>query len=149
MATANSNYILTKPKTTPPQRPLSSKTTFGLSIELMKGIKEFNASFQFVAILTPHMLADPPHKHNDCDEILFFISADPDNPHDLGGEMEIALGDEWEKQVINTSAVLCIPAGLTHCPVYARRVDRPFYFGHVLLASSYGSSAIEETGISP
>jgi hypothetical protein len=147
-ATAYNKYVLTKPKTTPMQRPLSSKTTFGLSAELMKGIKQFDASFQFVAILTPHVLADPPHKHN-CDEILFFMSADPDNPHDLGGEMEIALGDEWEKQVINTSAILCIPAGLTHCPVYARRVDRPFYFGHLLLASSYGSSAIDETGVTP
>ena len=148
MAESYSKYVLTKPKTTPAQRPATSKATFGLSEELMANIKKFDTNFQFVAILSPHVLADPPHKHN-CDELLFFISADPDNPHDLGGEMEIAIGDEWEKHVINTSAVLCLPAGLTHCPVYARRVDRPFYFGHLLLASSYGSSAINETGVTP
>jgi hypothetical protein len=31
-----------------------------------------------------------------------------------------------------------------HCPVYMKRVDKPFYFGHCLLASKYGSSATPE-----
>ncbi len=144
--TTYSKYVLTKPKTKIPERPPTSRTTFGLSAELMEGIKHFDTNFQFVAILRPHTLADPPHKH-DCDELLFFISADPDNPHDLGGEMEVALGDEWEKHVVTTSAVICIPAGVNHCPIYVRKVDRPFYFGHLLMQASYASSAMEETGM--
>jgi hypothetical protein len=141
--TVYGKYVLTKPKTKLTERPETSRATFGLSAELMEGIKQFDTSFQFVAILAPHVLADPPHRHN-CDELLFFISADPDNPHDLGGEVEIALGDEWEKHVVSTSAVICLPKGVAHCPVYVRKVDRPFYFGHLLLASSYGSSAMDE-----
>jgi len=134
-------YVLTEPKVKMLERKPTSKPTFGLSKELMDGIKKFNTNFNFVAILAPHVLADPPHKH-DCDELLFFISADPENTTDLGGEVEIALGDEWEKHVITTSAIICLPRGMAHCPVYVRKVERPFYFGHLLMASSYGSSAM-------
>jgi hypothetical protein len=111
-----------------------------LSEELMSGFPKFDCNFNFVAILGPHVLADPPHKH-DCDELLFFISADPENTADLGGEVEVALGEEWEKHVITTSAVICLPKGVHHCPVYVRKVDRPFYFGHLLLAAAYGTDA--------
>ena len=133
-------YVLKEPRVTVPPRKPTSVTTFGLSEELMSGFTKLDVNFNFVAILGPHVLADPPHKH-DCDELLFFISTDPQNTHDLGGEVEIALGEEWEKQVIDTSAIVCLPKGLQHCPVYVRKVDRPFYFGHLLLASSYGSNA--------
>jgi hypothetical protein len=139
--TTYGNYVLTEPKVKIIERKQSSKPTFGLSEELMDGIKKFNTNFNFVAILAPHVLVDPPHKH-DCDELLFFISTDPENTTDLGGEVEIALGDEWEKHVITTSAIICLPRGLAHCPVYVRKVERPFYFGHLLMASSYRSSAM-------
>ena len=127
---------------------MTSNPTFGLSQELMAGIKHFDTNFNFVAILAPHVLADPPHQH-DCDEILFFISTDPENTTDLGGEVEIALGDEWEKHVITTSAIICLPAGVMHCPVYVRKVERPFYFGHLLMAASYASSAMAEESRNP
>ena len=139
--TTYGNYILTEPKVKIIERKQTSKPTFRLSEELMDGIKKFNTNFNFVAILAPHVLVDPPHKH-DRDELLFFISTDPENPIDLGGEVEIALGDEWEKHVIKTSAIICLPRGMAHCPVYVRKVERPFYFGHLLMASSYGSSAM-------
>jgi hypothetical protein len=133
-------YVLKEPKVNPPVRKLAENPTFGLSEELMSGFARLDCNFNFVAHLAPHVLFDPPHQH-DCDEILFFIGTDPENPNDLGGEMEIALGDEWEKHVINTPAIICIPKGLPHCPVYVRRVDRPFYFGHLLLAAKYNNVA--------
>ena len=125
------------------EKKVTFKPTFGLSQDLMVGIKQFDTNFNFVAVIGPHVLADPPHKH-DCDEILFFMSASPDDPTYLGGEVEVARGDEGKKQVITTSAVICLPAGVAHCPIYVRKVDRPFYFGHLLMAGSYGSSAMAE-----
>jgi hypothetical protein len=133
-------YVLKEPKVTFLPRKATSMPTFGLSEELMSGFQKIDCNFNFVAILAPHVLADPPHKHN-CDELLFFISTDPENTADLGGEVEIALGEEWEKHVITTSAIICLPGGIQHCPVYVKKVDRPFYFGHLLLAYKYGSDA--------
>jgi hypothetical protein len=132
-------YVLKEPRINLTQKKKTDNPTFGLSEELMADFTKLDINFNVVGILGSYVLADPPHKHN-CDEILFFMSADPDDPDNLGGEVEIAMGDEWEKHTINTSAVICIPAGVQHCPVFAKKVDRPFYFGHLLLAASYNSS---------
>ncbi len=133
-------YVLKEPKINlPPKKP-----TEAFIVSLMEGnipgLPKIDCNFNFVVVLAPHVLADPPHKH-DCDELLFFISTDLNNPVDLGGEVEIALGEEWEKNVINTSGIICLPKGVQHCPIYVKRVDRPFVFGHCLLASKYGSDA--------
>ncbi len=132
-------YIFTDPKGKgPPVRKIDEQG-INLGEELVAAIGGFNINFNFVGQLAPHVLGDPPHKH-DVDELLFFIPGDPSIAPNLGGEMEIALGDEWEKHTINTAAIVCIPRGLPHCPVYVKRVDKPFYFGHCLLAPKYGSS---------
>jgi hypothetical protein len=133
-------YVMREPKINLPPRKPTETFAVTLSPEAMAGLPKIECNFNFVGVLAPHVLADPPHKH-DCDEILFFISADPQNPDELGGEIEIALGDDWEKNSINTSAVICLPKGVQHCPMYVKKVDRPFYFGHLLLQSSYGSNA--------
>jgi hypothetical protein len=143
-----SQYVLKEPRISPMAKKTTSAMTFGLSADLMQGFEKLDCNFNFVAVLGPHVLADPPHKH-DCDEILFFISTDPENTADLGGEVEIALGEEWEKHVITSSAIICLPKGVNHCPVYVRKVDRPFYFGHLLLASQYGSNATPAGETSP
>ncbi len=132
-------YVLKEPKSTIPPKKPTQVQTFGLSEELMSGFQKLECNFNFVGVLAPHVLADPPHKH-DCDELLFFISTDPEHTSDLGGEVELALGEDWEKQIITTSAIVCLPAGVQHCPMYVRKVDRPFYFGHLLMASSYKSN---------
>jgi hypothetical protein len=68
---------------------------------------------------------DKPHKH-DWDEYLGFIGTNPDDPLDLGGEVELYLGGE--KHVITKTSMVFCPAGLEHCPVYFRRVDSPIWF---------------------
>ena len=69
-------------------------------------------------------LEDKPHVHDD-DEIIGFFGSDPANPHDLGGEIEMWIEDE--KQVITKSALLFVPAGMKHCPLILKRVDRPIF----------------------
>ena len=131
-------YILREPKGDP--RPLETEEWgVGISSKIIGDVGKFNCNFNFLAILGPHMLPDPPHDH-DCDEFLFLIPASYENWPELGGEVELALGEGWEKQTITTAAVVCLPRGLMHCPVYMKSVDRPFYWGHMLPTSTYISS---------
>jgi hypothetical protein len=68
-----------------------------------------------------------PHTH-DYDEVLAVFGTDLNNPHDLGGELEIWLGDE--KHTITKSALIFIPKGLQHGPTKFIKLDRPvFHFG--------------------
>ena len=65
-----------------------------------------------------------PHTH-DFDEFISFFGTNWDDPHDLCGEIEFWLEDE--KFVMTESFLVYIPAGIKHCPLIARRVDRPIF----------------------
>ena len=68
-----------------------------------------------------------PHTHKDP-EILVALGTDPDNPKELGAEIELCMGPEMEKDIITTSTLVYIPANFIHCPFRITRVDRPFLF---------------------
>ena len=72
------------------------------------------------------------HKHP-ADEIMFFIGNDPENPEDLGGEVDIMMGDEVH--TINKTAAVFVPKDLPHAPIWYRRVDRPHMFIGFLIGS--------------
>ena len=65
-----------------------------------------------------------PHTH-DFDEILAFFGSNPEDYHDLCGELELWLGDE--KHILTKSCMVFIPKGLTHCPLVLRRIDKPIF----------------------
>jgi hypothetical protein len=64
------------------------------------------------------------HAH-DFDEVIGFFGTDPADPHNLYGEIELWLGDE--KHILTKSCLIFVPAGLKHCPLIIRRVDRPVF----------------------
>lgn len=66
----------------------------------------------------------PAHTH-DFDEILGFYGSDPQNPRDLGGEVELWMEDE--KHIMTESFLVYIPAGMKHCPLQINRIDRPMF----------------------
>lgn len=71
----------------------------------------------------PRTIAEP-HTH-DFDEVLCFFGTDFNDPHELNAEIEFWLGDE--KHIINKSAIIFIPKGLSHCPLIYKRVDKPIF----------------------
>jgi hypothetical protein len=81
------------------------------------------------------------HTH-DCDEILGLSGSDMDNLDELGGEVELWLEDE--KYIITRSCLIFIPKGMKHCPMFVRRVDRPFFFFGSLKGKNYDRSWEEE-----
>ena len=64
------------------------------------------------------------HTH-DSDEIIGFFGNNSEDPYDLGGEIEIWL--EEEKHILTRSSLIFVPAGMKHCPLILRRVDRPIF----------------------
>jgi hypothetical protein len=90
------------------------------------------SNFYFVHWVLPHnepflRFGHPPHIHKNP-ELLFHIGSDPDNPQDLGAEVEMYMGPEMEKHVITESCVVFIPANFVHCPHRFIRSRRPWIF---------------------
>ena len=80
-----------------------------------------------------------PHIHehsHDYDEIVLHIGSDPDNPEDLGAEIEFVVGGE--PLIINKTSALFVPKGVKHGPLTWKRVDRP----HIQMAIVLGGGTL-------
>lgn len=80
----------------------------------------------------------PAHTH-DFDEIIAFFGSDPNNPRDLGGEVELWMGGE--KHIITKSCLVFVPKDVEHCPLSINRVDRPIFHFTAGTGGKYISSA--------
>lgn len=99
--------------------------------DVVPGAFHMNTSWFLKAAAT---LENVPHSH-DNPEIVGFFSCDPQNPHDLGAEVEFWLEDE--KQTITKSAMIFVPPHMVHCPMILRRVDRPIFHFTVVINGLY------------
>ncbi len=99
--------------------------------DVVEGSFHMNTSWFLKASTTTE---DVPHTH-DSDEIIAFFGSDPDNPYDLGGEVEIWLEDE--KHILTTSSLIFVPRGMKHCPLILNRVDRPIFHFTVVTEGQY------------
>jgi hypothetical protein len=82
----------------------------------------------------------PAHVH-EYDEVVGFIGGDPDNPQDLGGEIDFWMDDE--KYTLTKSCLVYCPKGLKHCPLHVVRADRPILFLAVSVSDRYYRTVIE------
>lgn len=69
-----------------------------------------------------------PHIH-DIDEIIFLISSDVNDPWNLDGEVDFWF--EHEKYTITKTAMIYVPAGVQHAPLWFRVVNRPIISGTI------------------
>jgi mannose-6-phosphate isomerase-like protein (cupin superfamily) len=65
------------------------------------------------------------HSHP-FDEYLLFIGTNPEDQFDLGGEIEMWVGDE--KRMLTKTTAVFVPAGVPHCPLVIHKIDRPIIF---------------------
>ena len=99
-----------------------AKRILWMDENVVEGAFHMNTAWYLKAAAT---LEDKPHVHEDDDEIIGFFGNDANTPNDLGGEIEMWIEDE--KHIITKSAMLFVPAGMKHCPLILRRVDRPIF----------------------
>ena len=89
--------------------------------------------------VTEPCVVSAKHAH-DYDELLYFIGGNPLNFFEFGAEAELLLGEEDEKHIIDTTAVIYVPKGLMHCPINFRKVDKPVMFMHICASPAYTRS---------
>jgi len=83
----------------------------------------------------PHIFE---HTHDKYDEVVLHIGSNPNNPEDLGGEIEFTIGGE--KLIFDRTSALFVPTGVKHGPVTWRKVTRP----HLQMAIVLGAGTKAE-----
>ena len=81
-----------------------------------------------------------PHVH-DVGEIVAFYGSDPENPHELNGEIIFYIGGE--KHVFTKSCMVYLPAGLEHGPLFIQKADRPIFHFSCVMQSTYSADVTE------
>ncbi len=99
----------------------------------------FPVEVQLLCITEPTAFPHPPHSH-DGDEIFFIFGSNPQNYYDFDAEIEIYLGEEREKHIVDTTSIIYMPKGLLHGPVAITKVNKPFQWMHVLFSPKYDMS---------
>ncbi len=84
--------------------------------------------------------AGETHPFNEC---LVFAGLDPKDPNYLGAEVEVALGKNYEKYLINVPSIVCVPKDLPHGPIVTKKVEKPFAFYSIGLAGDYQATKLK------
>lgn len=79
-----------------------------------------------------------PHAH-DFDQFFCFMGT-PEDQRVFDGDVELYLGEEETKNIINSASVVYVPKGMVHCPIIWKRVSQPMMFINIVLISSYTRS---------
>jgi hypothetical protein len=114
-------YVVTIPFHKTPAGPL-----FATGAEVLGGLK-LNVIYACAYQTGITGLSTKPHVHK-YDEAVFFIGTDPMHLDELGAEVEISIGEQGkeEKHTFDKPTVLVAPAGLYHCPIVTKRLDKPY-----------------------
>lgn len=88
------------------------------------------------------VVVDKGHTHK-FGEVVTFFGSNPEDPSDLCGEIEFGLGDEMH--TITKSCIIYVPAGIQHCPLIIKKLDRPvFHFATATDVNYKGPHEMEE-----
>lgn len=112
--------------------------TFAPRIRFFSGDNFGQINFSLVrnCISGPLLMEEKPHAHS-YDQFLCFFGGNPMNVKEFSAEVELSLGQEGEKHIINAATIVHIPKGLVHCPLNFKRVDKPIIFMNVALTPRY------------
>jgi hypothetical protein len=105
-----------------------------LSNDLVPNCDVFMDYRWFIDLPVPNSVI-PEHVH-DYPEIIFHIGSDPENPEDLGGEIEMGVGGE--SLTFNRTTALFLPSGTSHGPFTWKKFTRP----HLQIAIVLGGGTI-------
>jgi hypothetical protein len=96
----------------------------------------FPIEMQLLCLKKPGVMIEKPHAH-EVDELFFIFGGDPQNYFEFGAVIEIMMGEEQERHIVDKTTIIYIPKGVVHCPIRTLKVDKPVQWMHVLFQGKY------------
>ena len=98
------------------------------------GAFQMNTAWYLSASDVRPLLKHDEHVH-EHDEMIGFIGSNPDDPYDLGAEIEIGINGELHR--LTKSSIIFMPAGMKHLPLSIISLERPVLHFSISLNGSY------------
>lgn len=106
--------------------------------KVVPGAFQMNTSWYHHASDCRPLRGHDEHVH-EFDELIGFIGSNPDDPYDLGAEIEVGIGGELHR--LTKSSMIFMPAGMKHLPLSIISLDRPVLHFSISMASYYGGTS--------
>jgi hypothetical protein len=113
----------------------------------LEGLSASGDEMDADCILTHHVFYKPEyvlkqsHYHDDFMQVLCFLGTNPMDVRDFGGAViELCLGKEEEKYIIDSPAIVPLPKGMPHGPLYFKKLPKPVIFLEIMLTRKYHSN---------
>jgi hypothetical protein len=88
------------------------------------------------AIHKPFFALKEPHTHP-YDEFVCLLGSNAMDLNEFDAEVEFYMGQEQEKYVIKTAAVIYCPANFPHCPMNFKVVNKPIVVLTINMGNEY------------
>jgi hypothetical protein len=98
-----------------------------------------NFSFGYYSKLGAYQSEAPVHPYDTC---LAFVGLDSTRPDYLGAEIEISLGENFERYEFDVPTIVCVPKSLPIGPIVAKKVERPYAHYEIGLRGEYGATKL-------
>jgi hypothetical protein len=109
----------------------------GLTLDINKYFPECPKYWLRWNLITKPWIMEPePHSH-DFDQVWHIFGADSSDISDFRAEIEMSLGAEGQKYTITTPKIVYVPAGLVHCPVNFKKVEKPIIWLNMAFTDAY------------
>jgi mannose-6-phosphate isomerase-like protein (cupin superfamily) len=99
---------------------------------------QYNVGFQI--FVKPFFLDRDPHRHS-VDEYLIFLGGTFPNVFDFDANIEFTLGQlgvDAEVYSVTKPTIIRVPAGVYHCPLNFKSVNKPVFFQAALMQDMFG-----------
>lgn len=99
---------------------------------VVEGAFQMNTAWYFAVPEIDPVFKEHVHAY---DEMIGFFGSNPDDPYDLGAEMQVSM--DGEVHTLTRSSLIFAPAGVPHMPLSIKRVDRPVFHFSVVMNPDY------------
>ncbi len=100
---------------------------------------KYNVGFQI--FVKPFFLDRMPHIHP-VEEYLIFLGGTFPNVYDFDAEISLTIGEEKDKEeyIITKPTIVRIPAGVMHCPLNFKKINKPVFFQAACMQGMFGGN---------
>jgi hypothetical protein len=95
-------------------------------------------TFEWSCITKPVVMDDEP-EINEFDQYLFFAGSNVNDYNEFEAEIELPLGKEGKKQIINEPKMVLIPGGLARGPLNFKNIRKPVVFMSLNFSAKYSN----------
>ena len=113
---------------------LWGKRLLWMDTNVVPGAFQMNTTWYHSAPDMRPLYMHDEHSH-DYDEMIGFIGSNPDDPYDLGGEIEFGINGELHR--LTKTSIIFMPAGVKHLPLSIISLERPIRHFSISMNPTY------------